>query len=794
VTRHDPTCMMGDVSRTRWRRSSSERRARAATALSFAMLALALVGCSRSAATAGTGDGDGGASTDGAAAPVASAGASSFDALAVARAEDLRRAKEVPPEARTSHDVAARRRSARALSRIADAASVEGLVAHLADEDSEVVAWAAYGLGHGCKGREDAHVKMLAARAATLGADAGAVVRSSTRGPAELDPRTALARAIGRCGGTLAEQALVSLLKAGGTWQEPALLGLGDLARNRKQIGADAMTALLDAVAPRPGASGASGASGAAATPAEMAFYALSRAEAGEAFGRRVVQVASAALARPGETRILAIKTLGRAGKDLAKEAAPPLLAAVTDAKGFTPAERAEAARGLGALSEAGQSAAADALARLAPDKDPIAIQALLGPEFHVLYTLVGALGAEPPKKAEPALRALSILTPSAEPKPALARRLAELRCAAALGLARGVHDAEVLRKCDAESSEISQRARLSSLLRRPLIGERKTAFRAFARSEHLRIREMAVEAIGQHHELGEAAASILAEALTSKKAGLVATAADVIDQHPDRAMVLAESERRAALDPRAPPPSTDPAQELSREVSRALASALAEKWPEDRFETRIALIEAAASVRHPQAKAVANAACNDANVVVRERAQKALRTLGENVAACDAPDRQATPAAELGKSASAAQKITFTTDAPEIGPLTFVLEPELSPITVTRIAALVRAGFYKGIVVHRVAPGFVVQFGDPEGDGYGGSGTSLRCETSPVPFAPLDVGMALAGRDTGSSQVFVTLSRTPHLDGEYARVGRAEGAWSSLAQGDVITDAKIVE
>ena len=57
-----------------------------------------------------------------------------------------------------------------------------------------------------------------------------------------------------------------------------------------------------------------------------------------------------------------------------------------------------------------------------------------------------------------------------------------------------------------------------------------------------------------------------------------------------------------------------------------------------------------------------------------------------------------------------------------------------------------------------------------------------------------IDIGMALAGRDTGSSQVFVTLSRTPHLDGEYARIGRAEGAWSSVAQGDVIVDAKVVE
>jgi cyclophilin family peptidyl-prolyl cis-trans isomerase len=755
---------------------------------------LAVVGCSRtsgSAADAGTAAGD--------ASSAASGGVSGFDALAVARAEDLRRAKDLPPDVQSSHDVAARRDSARALSRIADAASVEGLVAHLADEDAEVVTWAAYGLGHACKGREDATVKMLSARAATLGGDAGSSVapraKAAGRGSAELEPRSAIARAIGRCGGGLAERALVSLLEFGGAWREPALLGLGDLARSRKQIGADAMTALLEVASPRAGATGghAPGAAAAQAGPADLAFYALSRADAGEAFGKRVAQAASSALARPGDSRILAIKTLGRAGKDLAKDVVPQVLAAVTDPQHYTPAERAEAARALGALGEPGQSAASDALARLVPDNDAVAIQGLLGPEFHVLYTLIGSLGAEPPKKAEPALRALSQIKAASEPSPALGRRLAELRCAAALGLARGVYDADVLRKCDVETSEISQRVRLTSLLRRPLTGERKAAFRAFAKSDNLRIREQAVEAIADHHELGDAAAAILADALASKKAGLVATAADVLDQHPDRAMVLAESERRAALDPHAPPPTSDPAQELSRDVARALTAALAEKWPEDRFETRIALIEAAASVRHPQAKAVASAACNDPNVVVRERAQKALRTLGENVAACEGPSREPRPAAELGKTMRTSQKVVFTTDA-DVGPLAFVLEPELSPITATRIAALVRSGFYKGIVVHRVAPGFVVQFGDPEGDGYGGSGTSLRCETSPAPFAALDVGMALAGRDTGSSQVFVTLARTPHLDGEYTRVGRAEGAWWSVAQGDIITDAKLVE
>jgi len=107
--------------------------------------------------------------------------------------------------------------------------------------------------------------------------------------------------------------------------------------------------------------------------------------------------------------------------------------------------------------------------------------------------------------------------------------------------------------------------------------------------------------------------------------------------------------------------------------------------------------------------------------------------------------------------------------------------------LAATRLVALARSGFFTGIVVHRVVPGFVVQFGDRGGDGYGGSGASLRCETSPTTFGPLDVGVALAGRDTGSSQIFVTLERSPRLDGQYSWVGRAEGDWNAVAEGDVV-------
>ena len=153
------------------------------------------------------------------------------------------------------------------------------------------------------------------------------------------------------------------------------------------------------------------------------------------------------------------------------------------------------------------------------------------------------------------------------------------------------------------------------------------------------------------------------------------------------------------------------------------------------------------------------------------------------------APDPPPPAAPEIDQPLASPKKLTFASD---VGPLVIHLDPTWSPIAAARMVRSAQSGFFHGIVVHRVVPGFVAQFGDPEGDGYGGSGKLLRCETSPVPFDPLDVGIALAGRDTGSSQLFVTLSRTPHLDGEYAHLGHAEGDWSALAEGDVIGDVTV--
>jgi cyclophilin family peptidyl-prolyl cis-trans isomerase len=469
------------------------------------------------------------------------------------------------------------------------------------------------------------------------------------------------------------------------------------------------------------------------------------------------------------------VSALGRAGADAADD-----FARVLGSSAFTASERAAAARGLGRLHRPGQAALADAVGSLLPDR----VDALSGDLFGVLRSAVDSFGDELSKKAETALWAVARIEPGTDAPPALARRVSQLRCAAAARLARGAWDSDVVRSCDVADGEAGETARLTALDRGDLSRARRTAWLALVHSPHRRVSEAAIEAIQRHPELGDAALPVLAEALASGQAGVVATAADVIHAHPDRVFVLAESEKRAALDPHSPPPTANPARELDAGIARALRSALAHPWSEDLVETRLSLVDAALSAGLDEGKAFAQVACHDANVTVRTRAAKALAASGDKGAGCPAPETPAVLAPEIGATLAQPTRVVFDTDA---GSLTVTFDPALTPIAATRFVALARSGFYTGVVIHRVVPGFVVQLGDRGGDGYGGSGDLLRCETSPVPFGALDVGVALAGRDTGSSQIFVTLARHPHLDGQYAWVGRASGDWDAVAEGDVI-------
>ena len=126
-------------------------------------------------------------------------------------------------------------------------------------------------------------------------------------------------------------------------------------------------------------------------------------------------------------------------------------------------------------------------------------------------------------------------------------------------------------------------------------------------------------------------------------------------------------------------------------------------------------------------------------------------------------------------------------------GTLEIELLPAEAPLTVAAFLTLVDRRYFDGTRWHRVVPNFVVQDGDPRGDGWGGPGAGfvLRDEINPVRYETGTVGMALSGPDTGGSQYFITHSAQPHLDGTYTVFGRVAGGGSpvldAIGQGDRI-------
>ena len=126
-----------------------------------------------------------------------------------------------------------------------------------------------------------------------------------------------------------------------------------------------------------------------------------------------------------------------------------------------------------------------------------------------------------------------------------------------------------------------------------------------------------------------------------------------------------------------------------------------------------------------------------------------------------------------------------------------FVIEvrADRAPLTVANFLRYVREGFYTNTLIHRVVPNFVVQDGDPRGDGWGGPAFVLRDEINPVRYQSGTVGMALSGPDTGGSQFFISTAPAPHLDGEYTLFGHVAAGMDvvdRIRPGDVIQRVEI--
>lgn len=118
------------------------------------------------------------------------------------------------------------------------------------------------------------------------------------------------------------------------------------------------------------------------------------------------------------------------------------------------------------------------------------------------------------------------------------------------------------------------------------------------------------------------------------------------------------------------------------------------------------------------------------------------------------------------------------------------------APFSAYNFVQLSRQGFYDGKMFHRVVPSFVVQGGDPRGDGYGGPGYVIRDEVSTLSHRRGAVGMATAGKDTGGCQFFINHAANLHLDGNYtvlANVIRGYDVLDALEVGDVIIRSDVL-
>jgi peptidylprolyl isomerase len=139
-----------------------------------------------------------------------------------------------------------------------------------------------------------------------------------------------------------------------------------------------------------------------------------------------------------------------------------------------------------------------------------------------------------------------------------------------------------------------------------------------------------------------------------------------------------------------------------------------------------------------------------------------------------------------------------FVTVETEKGTFKGELWPSLAPETVNSFVFLAREGFYDGLTIHRVEPGFVIQGGDPNGNGTGGPGYQIKGEFTDVPHVPGIFSMArTSDPNSAGSQFFVVTGEASHLNNQYAVFGYVyEGmdVVQSIEIGDVMTKVTIEE
>lgn len=670
-------------------------------------------------------------------------------------AEQRRAPEKLTHDLLSSREERVRIAAVRALARIGGPREL--LLSSLADESAQVVRWAAFGLGRACAVREPELTAALVLRAATLLSNTNLLT-------AEALP--ALADALGRCATPEAERSLRAWLALDQPIAEAAALALGRIAAANGKLEDASFVALLEAA-------------NRSQNKLEAALYAFTRLAPPEgALRTHALESLTRTAQASNPQQSFAVRALGRLG-----EVGVRPLSIALDAGSSGPAIAAEIARELGRLGNSGQSALSEALVRRAVQRPSPNLTTSPG-ESDVFLAILEALTSRTQRTRATLERLARLVVPESA---RAARRAVELRCAAARLLAGSATENADLRACDPErDGPIGKLALLSVLDRGELRNLRGKRFRMLSSDPNPVVRKAALGILSAHREFPDTS-ELLARALLDDAPGVVATAAEFLSKHPDRASA---SVSRSNPTPSVTPSSVPiPALRPDPGVVAALTHALRAAETGSSIEVYASLLDATAALGVLSLNAELEKACRSDNPTLREHAERARKTLSHTAPPCER-SAPAKPADELERLVTRPLQLLFETDA---GELRLELEPDEAPVSVTRLRDLAESGFYVDVRSHRAIPGFVIQLGDPGGDGFGGARLpALRCELSPRPFEAGSVGMALSGRDTGNSQFFVTLGRFPHLDGEYTRVGRAGPGWERLRLGDRVQRVRI--
>jgi cyclophilin family peptidyl-prolyl cis-trans isomerase/HEAT repeat protein len=233
-----------------------------------------------------------------------------------------------------------------------------------------------------------------------------------------------------------------------------------------------------------------------------------------------------------------------------------------------------------------------------------------------------------------------------------------------------------------------------------------------------------------------------------------------------------------------------------SEENTRALAAA----WPRTANDVlndaALSILDALGKKKTAEANELIKAGLKSNDHLIRRRAVALLKANGagdfsSEIGTVQTRNTDADYKRALARIGQTVRAVVTTSK----GSFTIEFLPELAPLTVDNFVQLAQRGYFRNVTVHRVVPNFVIQDGDPRGDGNGGPGYQIRCEINQAIYDRATVGMALSGKDTGGSQWFVTHSPQPHLDGGYTVFGHVIAGMDvvdRIVRGDVIQSIAI--